>query len=289
MANQDIPKLVKQWGELEAAGVPLEPLEDRVGLDARNSGSGLTIRPGRPRWRSEIRELNSGQFAFILPIFIRRDRPGKMVILDAWIGTSWPDTCIEWLEDPEHEEKHPGYYNLPGDTERFLREEVLNHRFINCVPARGDIRAGLLLAVGSRPPDDYKDHTEILVSLTVVDQWDVEHRVMLPAKMNRHPARAKAITRSVRGPLLSRRDVIVPSGSHVGSWEPMAESRQKEAAAHRRLRTRFASSPNAAVTERKSCDGHGSFRGRRVLGNQLVSLVAIAPASDIRGDLEQTL
>jgi hypothetical protein len=235
MANQDIPKLVKEWTELDAAGIPLEPLENRVGLDARNSGSGLTIRPGRPRWRSEIRELKSGQFAFILPVFIRRDHPGKSIILDAWIGTSWPDTCIEWLEDPEHEEKHPGYYNLPGDTERFLREEVLNHRIINCVLARGDIRAGLLLAVGSRPPDDYKDHTENLISLTVVDQWDVEHRVMLPAKMNRRPAPAKATTRSVPGPLLSRRDGIVPSPSHVASRESTVESRQKEAAAHRRM------------------------------------------------------
>jgi hypothetical protein len=182
---------------LDAAGIPLEPLEDRVGLDARNSGSGLTIRPGRPRWRSEIRELKSGQFAFILPVFIRRDRPGKTIILDAWIGTSWQDTSIEWLEDPEHKEKHPGYYNLPDDTERFLREEVLNHRIINCVLARGDIRAGLLLAVGSLPPDDYEDHAEILISLNLLDQWDAEHRLMLPARMNRNPRRAKAITREL--------------------------------------------------------------------------------------------
>ena len=74
--------------------------------------------------------------------------------------------------------------------------------------ARGDIRTGLLLAVGSRPPDGYEDHAEISISLTVLDQWDAEHRVMLPLKMNRLPARAKAITRSERGPLLSRRDVI---------------------------------------------------------------------------------
>ena len=235
MANQGIPKLVKEWGDLDAAGIPLEPLEGRVGLDARNSGTGLTIRPGRPRWRSEIRELKSGQFAFILPVFIRRDRPGKTIILDAWIGTSWPDTSIEWLEDPEHKEKHPGYYNLPGDTERFLRDEVLNHRIINCVLARGDIRAGLLLAVGSRPPDDYKDHAEILISLNLLDQWDAEHRLMLPARMNRNPRRAKAITRSARGPLLSGRDVIVPTRAYVAPCEPTAESHAKQVAAHRRI------------------------------------------------------
>ncbi|MFZ0522622.1 MAG: hypothetical protein WAN14_17540 [Candidatus Acidiferrales bacterium] len=110
MANRDFAKLVRQWGELDAAGIPLEPPENRVGLDARNSGTGLTIRLGRPRWRSEIRELKNGQFGFIVPVFIRRDRPGKTIILDAWIGTSWPDASIEWLDDPRHEEKHPGYY-----------------------------------------------------------------------------------------------------------------------------------------------------------------------------------
>jgi hypothetical protein len=65
------------------------------------------------------------------------------------------------------------------------------------VLARGDIRAGLLLAVGSRPPDDYEDHAEILISLNLLNQWDAEHRLMLPARMNRNPRRAKAITREL--------------------------------------------------------------------------------------------
>jgi hypothetical protein len=88
MANRDVRQLVKDWFDLEAAGVPLEPLENRVGFGSRNSGTGLTVRAGRDRWRGEIRELKNGQFAFIVPVFIRRDRPGKTIILDAWIGTS---------------------------------------------------------------------------------------------------------------------------------------------------------------------------------------------------------
>jgi len=229
MKNHDVRQLVTDWNALEAAGVPLEPLESRVGLDTHNSGTGLTIRAGRNRWRSEIRELKNGQFAFIVPVFIRRDRPGKTIIMDAWIGTSWPDTQIEWLDDPEQEEKHPGYFNLPGDTERFLRGEVLNHRFINCVLSRGDIRAGLLLAIGSRPPDIYKDHDEIPITLTIVDQWDCEQKVTLQMKMNRRPTRVQGIHTSTRSPLLSRQDVIAPTRPYVAPRKPAAESRKKEA------------------------------------------------------------
>ncbi len=229
MASRDVQQLVKDWFDLEAAGIPLEPLENRVGLDSWNSGTGLTVRAGRNHWRSEIRELNNGRFAFILPVFVRRNPPGKTIICDAWIGTSWPDTSINWLDDPEGEEKHPGYYNLPGDTERFLRGEVLNHRFINCVLSRGDIRAGLLLAIGSRPPDIYKDKDPVSITLTVVDQWDCEEKVTLQMKMNRRPTRVQGIHTSTRSPLLSRQDVIVPTRPDVAPRQPAAESREKEA------------------------------------------------------------
>jgi hypothetical protein len=86
---------------------------------------------------------------------------------------------------------------------------VVNHRIINRTLSRGDIRAGLLLAVGSPPPDHYKDHDEIPIIFTVLDQWDTEHKVTLQAKMNRRPAQIKAVTRSTRRPLLPRRDVGV--------------------------------------------------------------------------------
>ena len=230
MKNHDVPRLVTDWNALEAAGVPLEPLENRVGIDMRKSGTGLTIRAGRDRWRSEIRELKNGRFAFILPVFIRRDRPGKTIICDAWIGTSWPDTSIEWLDDPVQEETHPGYFNLPGDTERFLREEVLNYRLINRTLSRGAIRSGLLLAVGSRPPAIYKDNDLVSITLTVVDQWDCEQKVALQMKMNRRPARAEAIHTSARSPLLSRQDVIVPTRPYVAPRQSAAENREKQAA-----------------------------------------------------------
>jgi hypothetical protein len=192
MSKRDVPQLVTRWNILESAGVPLEPPDCRVGIDTEKRGTGLTVRAGRDRWRSKIRELRDGRFGFIIAIFIRRDDPGKTIILDAWIGTSWPDTSIDLLEDPAFEEKHPGYYNLPGDSERFFREEVVNNRIINNTLARGGIRAGLLLAVGSRPPDNCKDRDEIPIAFTVQDQWYLEHPVTLQARMIRRPARAKA-------------------------------------------------------------------------------------------------
>jgi hypothetical protein len=250
MANRDVSQLVTEWNVLEAAGVPLEPLNCRVGIDAKNLRTVLTVRAGRDRWRCEIRELNNGQFAFIVPVFIRRNRPGKTIIVDAWIGTSWPDTSIELLEDPAFEEKHPGYYNLPGDSERFFREEVVNHRIINNTLCRGNICAGLLLAAGLRPPDLYKHRDVVPITLAVVDQWDEVRKVTLQARMNRRPARATAVTGSTRGPLLSRRDVMVSSRPYVAPRESSAESREKEAADYRWLLedfARFQSKHNAGM------------------------------------------
>lgn len=46
MTIRDFGALVRQWRESEAAGISLEPFENRVGVDARGPGSGLTIRRG---------------------------------------------------------------------------------------------------------------------------------------------------------------------------------------------------------------------------------------------------
>jgi len=192
---------MNQWHALETAGIPLEPLEDRVGVDARSSGSGLTIRRGRDAWRSEIRELKHGRFAYILPIFIRRDHPGKTIIRDSWIEPPWLDTNVEWLEDPRDEGRHPAYYNFPGDTERFAREKVVNHR-INCVLSRGNICEGLLLGVGLRPPEAFKNHQQIEITFGILDQWDCEPFAKLQMRMNRLPTRAKQINRSARGAMV---------------------------------------------------------------------------------------
>ena len=78
MSIRDFGALTQQWRDLEAAGIPLEPFENRVGIDGRSSGRVLTIRTGSHHpGRSEIRELGDGRFGYILSVFVRQDRPGK--------------------------------------------------------------------------------------------------------------------------------------------------------------------------------------------------------------------
>jgi hypothetical protein len=222
MANRDFGALVQQWQDLEAADIPLEPIENRVGIDIRNRGAGLTIRAGRDRWNSEIRELKNGCFAYILPVFIRRDFSGKSIIRDSWIEAPWPSAPIDFLEDPKDEGRHPRYYKFPGDTEHFMREKVLNHRMA-CVLSRGDIREGLLLGVGLRPPETYKNHCKIEVRFCVLDQWDVVHDAKLQMQINRLPTRDKEIKKSKRGPLHSRPDPKPAATEYQGPLSPLTK------------------------------------------------------------------
>ena len=194
MAIRDFGALAQQWCDLEAAGIPLAPLEDRVGIDRRNSGRVLTIRSGSHYpGRSEIRELKDGRFGYILSVFVRRDLPGKTRIRGSWISPPWTDPTFEWLEDPKELGQHPACYTFPRDTEQFARVEVINQR-IRCVLSRGDVREGLLLGIGcGRPPDIYKHNDKVPVALTMLDQWDFEHSEKLEMRMNRLAVRAKAI------------------------------------------------------------------------------------------------
>ena len=196
---RDFAALAQQWRDLEEAGIPLEPLENRVGIGARSSGHVLTIRSGsRHPGRSEIRELWDGRFGYILSVFVRRDAPGKTIIRDSWISPPWGDPSFEWLADPKDDGRHPAWYTVPGDTEQFARVEVLNHR-INCVLSRGDFREGLLLGVGSEhPPDTYKNYDKVPVAFTILDQWDFRHPGNLQMRMNRLPTRVAALSKMVR-------------------------------------------------------------------------------------------
>ena len=162
---RDSRALEQQWCDLIASGIPLEPAEYRVGIDARSSG-GLTIRSGCDVRRSEIRELKNGCFAYILPVFVRRDGPGKTIIREWWIQPPWPEGIL-LLDDPKDEGSHPAWYCFPGDAEQYARKDVLNHR-ANCVLAPGEICEGLLLGVGLRPPNTYKDCNRLQITFGIL-------------------------------------------------------------------------------------------------------------------------
>ena len=235
MSIRDFATLVQQWRDLEATGIPLAPLENRVGIDARSSGRVLTIRTGTNHpGRSEIRQLKDGRFGYILSVFVRRDRPGETRIRDSWVSPPWDDPTIEWLEDPRDVGQHPGWYTLPADTEQFGRVEVINHR-INCVLSYGNFREGLLLGVGCvRPPDTYKNYDKVPVTFSLLDQWDQKHSAKLQMYMSRYPVRSEVYKRTTPRLFSGPPDIIAPRSSLIAPPSSTKEVSKKDAEAVRR-------------------------------------------------------
>ena len=228
---RDSEALAQQWRDLIASGIPLEPPEYRVGIDARSSGDALTIRSGCDESRSEIRELKNRSFALIVSVFIRRDLPGKTHIRECQIDLPWP-AGVELLEPPKEVGRNRSWYSFYKDTELFPCEEVLNHR-LNCVLLRGGFREGLLLYVGWQLPDTYNNGDEIPIALTIVDQWDDPHTANLQVPLHRLPTRPKAIKKSARVPLFPPGDDVEPILS-VEPQRPAAEKRERNMEAIRR-------------------------------------------------------
>jgi hypothetical protein len=235
MAIRDSKQLLEYWRELEAANIPLEPLENRVGIDTQALTSGLTIRAARDCSYGRIRELKNGSCAYIVPVLIRRDLPGKTDIREFWLSAGWGEYAwIDPLEDPKDYRRDQESYSFSGDAERYMRDQVLNHRICG-VLSRGDIRGGLLLAVGARPPDTYNNHDKAPITLNLVDEWDNLHSATLQMQVSRLPERARTTaSRRVRVPLLSRPDATVPSDSLVEPPAPTAQSHREHGRGVRR-------------------------------------------------------
>jgi len=223
-------QLAVAWRELEEAGIPLEPRKFRIGV---RPNAGLMIRQMPTDYcEAKIRELNDGRVAYVMPVFIRRDEPGKTIVRGCTLGVPW-DESIEWLE--EDEKRNRGWYTFSRDyppKREFARATVLNHRMI-CTLSRGDIREGLLLAVGKvRPPEQYRDGQVIPIRFSILDQWDCEPYLMfqLPLERSRHRVDEKPRPRRNRVPLLSQPDYTT-SFEKVGSPDA-AMSDEQEAQAH---------------------------------------------------------
>jgi hypothetical protein len=199
-------RLAGDWDELECAGIPLEPLKFRVGV---KPNCGLTIRQMPTDYdEALIREIE-GRVAYVMPVFIRRDEPGRTIIRGCTLHVSWDD--VEWLD--EDKKRNRGWYAFSKEyppKHEYARDTVLNHR-MKCILSRGDIREGLLLAVGKvRPPEIYRDGEIIPIRFSILDQWDCESSVVFQLPLVRDRRRANKIPRSKRGPLFSRPDYIAP-------------------------------------------------------------------------------
>jgi hypothetical protein len=201
MNEHELSRLEAQWCELESAGIPLEPPEYRTGLEDCPDGRRLTIRQECTFDENVVRELTNGHFAYVAKVFIRRNLPGKSIIRAAFLTPPWIDPDIELLEDPGYEGKTRRWYSFPGETQQFYPGGVLNYRIFGTL-ARGDVRSGVILALGPvRPPEKFRNDERIPVTLNVIDQWDVTHRASLWLWLHRLPTKVKEVPKSTRGKL----------------------------------------------------------------------------------------
>jgi hypothetical protein len=223
-------RLGQDWRELEESGIPLEPLEFRVGV---NSNGGMTIRQYDTPYESGIRELRSGRVAYVLSVFIRRNDPGRTIIRNCSLDVPWDDS-VEWLE--EDKSGNRGWYtfweNSYPPQHEYARGRVLNHRLI-CTLSRGAFREGLLLAVGKmRPPETYCDGDIIPITLTILDQWDCKRSAIFKLRLERCPALVKKIKESTRGSRLSRLDRIIDRSTHSAPAQEAELQGQRAHPAH---------------------------------------------------------
>src|ERR1700720_4567643 len=173
MATHRLGRLVGDWHELEDAGIPLEPMKNRVGI---KPNAGLTIRQMPTDYNEAVIREIEGRVAYVMPVFIRRDEPSRTIIRNCKLHVPWDE--VEWLE--EDEKRNRGWYafsrGYPPKHE-YARDTVLNHR-MKCILSLGDIREGLLLAVGKVPPPEmYRDGEIIPIRFSILDQWDCEPSV----------------------------------------------------------------------------------------------------------------
>ena len=60
--------LMKTWNDLEANGIPLETLENRIDFDTRKDfGAGLTVKQGTHAWGSVIHRAERPSFRICAP------------------------------------------------------------------------------------------------------------------------------------------------------------------------------------------------------------------------------
>lgn len=99
MPIHKLGRLVEDWREIEAADIPLEPMKVRVGA---NQNAGLTMKQMPTDYgEAMIREFKHC-VAYVMPVFIRRDEPGRTIIRACTLDVPWDDS-VEWLDQDKRE------------------------------------------------------------------------------------------------------------------------------------------------------------------------------------------
>lgn len=192
-------QLLGRWHELEASGVPLEPMRYRTGFDGRDSSKGLVIEQQGERASNIIFVLkNYCPIQYMLDPFIRCDLPGETVIRDVGLVVPWKaDLLFQWLPDPAEEGPKDAPYLFPGKNPiPYPRDKVLNHKMCR-VLRRGGVLQGLLLGVGyTPPPKRYSDGAEIEIILEIVDHWGHLHSAPFLMWLHRSVTRGRPIRKT---------------------------------------------------------------------------------------------
>lgn len=168
-------ELRREWAELEAGGIPLEPLKYRVGLNLPRNNRSLSIKQIGYMTTNILFEMRNHAIGIVFDPYIVNVGQGKINIIAWHLELPWATTRFEWLPDPREIKAQYMSYSFPGTEMSFERQTVLNHRAQRTL-RHGDTLEGLMLGVLYDPfPESIQHGTRFYVRLKLYDQFDGIH------------------------------------------------------------------------------------------------------------------
>jgi hypothetical protein len=126
--------------------------------------------------------VDGGSTGFFFNIAIVNNSPkSTVVITDFYLELPWNDPQFRVLDDPKDLVPPKDYYSIPGTSERYPRDMVINHRrYSKGKLEPGDTIEGYLLGYGYAPiPQDIKTGSPIPMKLSVFDGQCKRHSTTL--------------------------------------------------------------------------------------------------------------
>jgi hypothetical protein len=156
---------------------------------------------------SSALELTCGATGFIIDVRITSTF-ANFSISDVDLLLPWPNPSFYWLSDPAETADAARGYKFTSTDAPFEYNTVINH-YINPrrIFTRGRPIQGLLLGFGLTPiPAGFKQGMSVPAGLTVVDQFDNEHRQEVDLRIDRLVGRRSRRTK--RKPIFEKGEKI---------------------------------------------------------------------------------